>query len=113
MIGSGRANMRRTVLLTLAITIVLLLMILGQPLSEDGSAVAGGGKVTFTGHGRGHGVGVRAKRALRGRGAVHQQADPLPAASMGSREVHVQQRRREDHGPCGQRPAAATVRRPF
>ncbi len=70
MIGSVRANMRRTVLVTLAITVVLLLMMLGQPISEDDSAVAGGGKVTFTGHGRGHGVGLCMAgvyyRALRG-----------------------------------------------
>ncbi|RJP31073.1 MAG: SpoIID/LytB domain-containing protein [Actinobacteria bacterium] len=70
MTGLHGAKGRGKALASLAITAILLLMMFGNPVPGDGEAVAGGGKVTFIGHGRGHGVGLCMAgvyyRAMRG-----------------------------------------------
>ncbi len=59
-------------MLAAALTVATLLLaaVAGQPLSGEDEASAGGGSITFSGHGRGHGVGLCMAgvyyRAMRG-----------------------------------------------
>ncbi len=61
---------RRAITAVIAVVAVLLAAMLAQPLPRGGEALAGGGRVTFSGHGRGHGVGLCMAgvyyRAMRG-----------------------------------------------
>lgn len=52
-ISRGRAALAAATVITL-----LFVALFGQPLPGGEEATAGGGKVTFIGHGRGHGVGL-------------------------------------------------------
>ncbi len=58
MASSTARSRGKAVLAVSAAAVMLLVMLLGQPLPESGKALAGGGKVTFIGRGRGHGVGL-------------------------------------------------------
>jgi SpoIID/LytB domain protein len=67
---SGSRRTKRTRMVALVAFLALLLILPGAPAGREERAIAGGGNVTFVGHGRGHGVGLCMAgvyyRALRG-----------------------------------------------